>query len=147
ARSWPHCGNLAFWTYSNRPLAGHSTMGIDGLTNRLLTDGFAGPIPLLTLEECAEVVAHEKSGLARDGLDWRKGRAASDPFYARLTADKRFIELVRPLLGDDIVLWGVDILRRRPDEVHPWHCDIESCAPEGGFLSVWIGIANTSSNS
>src|SRR5689334_22845554 len=77
--------------------SGHSTLGIDDLTDRLSRDGFAGPIPLLTLEECAEIVAHEKSGLARDGLDWRKGRAASDPFYARLAADKRFIDLMRPL--------------------------------------------------
>ena len=29
----------------------------------------------------------------------------------------------------------------------PWHSDIESHAPEGGFVSVWIGIEHTSRES
>ncbi len=28
--------------------------------------------------------------------------------------------------------------------MHPWHTDIESSAPEGGFVSVWIGVEHTS---
>ena len=34
-----------------------------------------------------------------------------------------------------------------PAKSHPWHCDIESCAPEGGFVSVWIGLLNTQKES
>ena len=35
-------------------------------------------------------------------------------------------------------------MARDPRQVHPWHCDIESSAPEGGFVSLWVGIENTS---
>ena len=77
-------------------------------------------------------------------MNWWKGRAATDPFYARLASDERILRLLRPILGNDIVLWGVDLLHRPPNAVHPWHCDIESCAPGGGFASIWIGLNNTS---
>jgi len=119
----------------------------DGIRDSIVERGFAGPVPILSKDECAAVLAHEASGKAVPGLDWMKGRAASDPFYARLATDPRIIALLQPVLGNDIVLWGVDVLRRKPDQVHPWHCDIESCAAEGGFLSVWIGIENTSRDS
>lgn len=118
-----------------------------GLQETISEKGFAGAVPLLSRAECAAVLAHEASGSALPGLDWMKGRAASDPFYARLGSDERIVSLLRPMLGEDIVLWGVDVLRRKPDQVHPWHCDIESCAPEGGFLSVWIGIENAGRDS
>jgi hypothetical protein len=38
-------------------------------------------------------------------------------------------------------------VRRVPGQVHPWHCDIESCAPEGGFVTVWVGVEHTSRDS
>jgi hypothetical protein len=117
------------------------------MVRQLLQVGFAGPVPLLAKSECSKILAHEASGQAKAGIDWIKGRAAADPFYAALAADERLTSLLRPLLGPDIILWGVDILRRSPDQVHPWHCDIESCSPEGGFLSIWIGIENASKES
>jgi len=118
-----------------------------GILGQVTQVGFAGPVPLLTKSECAEILAHEASGRAKAGVDWMKGRAAADSFYASLAADERFTSLLKPILGDDIVLWGVDVLRRSPDQAHPWHCDIESCSPQGGFLSIWIGIENASRES
>ncbi len=106
--------------------------------------GFCGPCALFTLEECQQIVAHEQDETRPPATDWWKGRAASDPFYARLASDERIINLLRPILGNDIVLWGVDVLHRPPNAMHPWHCDIESCSPEGGFASIWIGLNNTS---
>lgn len=117
------------------------------LHTQIAENGFAGPVPLLSQAECAAVLAHEDSGAAVPGTDWMKGRAAADPFYAKLASSERIVSLLRPALGEHIVLWGVDVLRRTPDQVHPWHCDIESCAAEGGFLSVWIGIENASRDS
>lgn len=106
--------------------------------------GFAGPIAVLTPEECQQISAHEQELMRPKPLSWWKGRAATDPFYARLASDERILSLLRPVLGNDIVLWGVDVLHRPPNAVHPWHCDIESCAPGGGFASIWIGVNNTS---
>lgn len=108
--------------------------------------GFVGPLKLLSKDDCRRIIAHELDH-PPEALDWWKGRAATDPFYAGLARGARFLQLLRPLLGEDIVLWGVDILRRDPNQVHPWHCDMESSAAEGGFASVWIGIENTSRDS
>ncbi|MBL8893224.1 MAG: cupin domain-containing protein [Rhizobiales bacterium] len=109
--------------------------------------GLLGPCPLFTREECRKIAAHTLRDDLPEPADWWKGRAVSDPFYHALATDERILSRLRPLLGDDIVLWGVDVLKRKPGQVHPWHCDIESCAPEGGFASVWIGIENTSKDS
>ena len=106
--------------------------------------GFGGPFAFFTPEECQRILAHEQDGTRPAPLNWWKGRAATDPFYARLASDERILNLLRPILGNDIVLWGVDLAHRPPDAVHPWHCDIESCAPGGGFASIWIGLNNTS---
>jgi hypothetical protein len=57
------------------------------------------------------------------------------------------LSLLKPLLGDNIVLWGASVIERKPGQAHVWHTDIESSAPEGGFVSVWIGIENTSRES
>lgn len=109
--------------------------------------GFIGPLPLLTPQECRQIIRHERDGARPKPVAWLKGRAASDSFYAHLAADERIVKFLRPVLGNEVVLWGVDVLRRPPGAVHPWHCDIESSAPEGGFVSVWIGIDNTNRDS
>lgn len=109
--------------------------------------GVSNPIPLLTQAECQAILAHQASRNLPAPLDWWKGRAASDPFYHALACDERILGLLRPLLGRDIVLWGVDLVRREPRQAHPWHCDIESAAPDGRFASVWIGLENVSRES
>jgi hypothetical protein len=106
--------------------------------------GFSEPTRFLNSSECDAIMRYEASRTGGRGVIWSKGRAAAEPFYARLAADPRFINVLRPMLGEDVILWGVGFLKRPPGAVHPWHCDIESCAPEGGFVSVWIGIDNVS---
>lgn len=108
--------------------------------------GYLGPIALLTPADCREVAAHlRRSDLEPGG--WEKARAAQDRFLFDLATRPRILELVTTALGPDVVLWGATAVVRAPAEAHPWHSDIESCGPEGGFVSVWIGIENTSRES
>ncbi len=109
-------------------------------------DGFIGPITLFTRAQCKLVMSHFR----RDPpppLKWGKGRAASDCFVFGLATRPALLARLRMLLGNDILLWGASLITREPNEIHPWHCDIESSALEGGFVSVWIGIENTSCES
>ena len=46
---------------------------------------------------------------------------------------------LKPLLGDDIILWGASVMIRKAGDVHDWHTDIESSARDGRFVSVWVG--------
>ena len=112
-----------------------------------LRDGYLGPLRVLTADECQSIGQY----LRQDGVPapsgWNKARAVHERFLYDLATRPAILDRVAGLLGDDVVLWGVSEVRRRPGQVHPWHSDIESCAPEGGFVSVWIGIENTSRDS
>ena len=43
--------------------------------------------------------------------------------------------------GEGFYLWGAQLIDRHPNEVHPWHSDLETSAADGGFVSLWIPVA------
>ena len=110
--------------------------------------GHLPPFQFLDVEARGHVAAHmpvEPAGPLPPG--WAKALAASDAVFACIGRDPRLLARLRLILGDDIVLWGASIVARVPGQVHPWHSDVESMRPEGGFVSVWIGLENTSRDS
>jgi ectoine hydroxylase-related dioxygenase (phytanoyl-CoA dioxygenase family) len=109
--------------------------------------GFFVAPQIFTPAECRLVVEHERRRNFKHAGLWHKARATVDLFYRRIVWDARFLSLLRPILGENLIQWGADIIDRTPGAIHPWHCDIESCAPEGGFVSIWIGLCHTSSRS
>ena len=110
-------------------------------------DGFLGPIPLLTHAECRRAVEYlRRADRAEPGV-WEKARAVHERFLYDLATRPAVLEPVTSALGPDVVLWGVSAVARVPGQAHPWHSDIESCGPDGGFVSVWVGIENTSRDS
>jgi mannose-6-phosphate isomerase-like protein (cupin superfamily) len=110
-------------------------------------DGFFGPVPLFTAAQCELIINHFRSGNLPSPVGWNKGAAASDPLLYNFATTPVLVSYLRTLLGDNILLWGASLVVREPGHVHPWHCDIESSDPAGGFVSVWIGIENTSRES
>jgi quercetin dioxygenase-like cupin family protein len=105
-------------------------------------EGFIGPRPLLTPAQCALIVNHCRFGAPPAPLDWDKARAATDRLLYDVATAPHLLALLRPLLGEDIVLWGVSTIERVPGQIHPWHVDIESSAPNGRTASIWIGLEN-----
>jgi mannose-6-phosphate isomerase-like protein (cupin superfamily) len=79
--------------------------------------------------------------------DWFKSRMTNDLVLYNLATRPHLIEILSPLLGDDIILWGTHLVKRGPGAIHPWHVDIESAAPDERFVSLWIGVENTSRES
>ena len=110
-------------------------------------EGFVGPLDLFTPAQCELILKHHRLGKRRVPRKWPKGRAAKDRFVYDLATHPRLVKLLKPLLGEDIILWGSSIVERGPGQTHIWHTDIESSAPDGRFISVWIGLENTSRNS
>jgi len=102
---------------------------------------------LLSWSERRLILQHIKHADGKACSTWSKGLAAEDAFYARLASQKKIIEILTPKLGENIIHWATDIVERPPSAAHPWHCDIESCEPEGGFVSIWIGLKHTSKKS
>jgi uncharacterized cupin superfamily protein len=110
-------------------------------------DGFIGPITLFTRAQCQVVLRHFRHGDPPTPLKWGKGQAASDRLIFDFATRPALLARLRLLLGNDILLWGASLITREPNEIHPWHSDIESSSLGGGFVSVWIGIENTSRES
>jgi mannose-6-phosphate isomerase-like protein (cupin superfamily) len=106
-------------------------------------DGFLAPVPLFTSGQCQFICRHLQYGDVPEPLGWNKGRFATDRVMYDLAVRPTLLALLRPLFGESIVLWGTSVLVRGPGDVHPWHTDIESSAPEHRFISVWIGVQNT----
>ena len=105
--------------------------------------GCAGPVPLLSPDECAALQRHLDEPDLPAPLDWLKGRAVTDRVIYDIAAKPDLIALLRPHLGEEIVLWGAQFIRRERGSSHPWHTDVESAAPDARVISVWIGIRNT----
>src|SRR5262245_59172848 len=111
---------------------------------RLFEDqGYLPPVRVFTPVECRAVIDYLRRPPVRPPVDWQKSWAVVSSDFAAVAADDRILDLVTTLIGDDVILWGASLVVRRPSQVHPWHTDIESAAPVGGTVSVWIGLENT----
>jgi len=106
-------------------------------------DGYLPPIRLFSAPECRTLLERLRRAPPRPPIDWQKSLAVVSSDFAAVATDDRLLDLVTSLLGDDVILWGASLVVRTPNQVHPWHTDIESAAPSGGTVSVWIGLEHT----
>ena len=111
------------------------------------SEGFLAPVNLFTPAQCKLILKHHRHNARLSSGRGRKTLAANDRFFYDLATRPALLALLRPLLGEDIVLWGANMVRRGPGKGHIWHTDIESSAVDGRFVSVWIGLENTSQSS
>ncbi len=107
-------------------------------------DGYLAPVPLLTAAQCQLVANSFRSGSLVEPAVWEKGLAVHDRLIFDIATRPAIIGVLRKLMGNDVNLWGASIQHRQPHAVHPWHSDIESLGASGKFVSLWIGIENTS---
>jgi mannose-6-phosphate isomerase-like protein (cupin superfamily) len=110
-------------------------------------NGYVGPIPFLTSAECALLQDYVKSGELAAPLSWTKGLALRDQLIYGIATRPDLLGWLSGLLGRHVYLWGAQLIAKKPGEAHPWHTDIETSLPTGRFVSVWIGVENTSSKS
>ncbi len=110
-------------------------------------DGFLGPVRLFTPGECRRIAGYLHWGDQPTPPDWEKGRAVRERFIFELATRPALISAVSAVLGEDVVLWGASSVLRAPGVSHPWHTDIESGAPEGGFVTAWVGVEHTTRES
>jgi mannose-6-phosphate isomerase-like protein (cupin superfamily) len=109
--------------------------------------GYAGPVRVLSTQECQRFLQAAHDARNRPPLDWHKGQAASSRIFYEIGVHPPIIEVVTALLGEDVMLWGASMRNRPPGDVLPWHSDIESSAPSGRTVSVWIGLKHTNRDS
>jgi quercetin dioxygenase-like cupin family protein len=113
-----------------------------GIRAHFAETGYYGPARVLSPAECRRFL--DAAGARRQApLDWHKGAAATSRTYFELAALPSIVDVVAELLDDAVLLWGATLVERAPDEVHHWHTDIESAAPDARTVSVWLGLENT----
>jgi len=88
-----------------------------------------------------------RTGAPPEPCLWSKDLGASDANFFRIATHPAIVRRLKPLLGEQFILWGASFLKRNPGQTHPWHTDIESSRPEGGFVTVWIGLEGTNRKS
>ena len=101
-----------------------------------------GPMPVLTETECRDFLkaAHDTSH--PPPLDWNKGHAVNSRVFYKIATHPAILNEVTKILGENVMLWGASIQKQSPNEILPWHSDIESAASGGKTVSVWIGLKN-----
>ncbi|HXM95834.1 MAG TPA: cupin domain-containing protein [Candidatus Dormibacteraeota bacterium] len=117
------------------------------ITSQITEKGYASPIRVLSAQECQRFLRAASNTRNGPPLDWDKGHAASSRVFYEISTHPAIIEVVATLLGGDVMLWGASIQSRAPCVIHPWHSDIESLAPSGKTVSVWMGIEHTNPDS
>jgi quercetin dioxygenase-like cupin family protein len=110
-------------------------------------DGFIAPVGLLTPAQCELILKHYRLDPRRRQRRGRKALGATDRLFNDIATRPALLQLLKTILGDDIILWGTRVITQEPGGVHDWHTDIESAAADGRFVSVWIGLENTGKES
>jgi phytanoyl-CoA hydroxylase len=100
---------------------------------RFREEGFFATAPILTPEECDVVIAeYERIGRViavgsdeQGSVGFQPMMHVKSPLLQRYAADRRFIEIVAPLIGDDIRLYWEQAVTKPPNAVTevPWHQD------------------------
>jgi hypothetical protein len=108
----------------------------------LATRGYAQPVEVFSPQECRWLMDTLENRFETPAV-WYKGWAVSKRSFYDVAVDWRILSHVRAVLGENVILWGACLVHRMPGEVHPWHSDIESSAPNARTVSVWIGLQGT----
>jgi mannose-6-phosphate isomerase-like protein (cupin superfamily) len=104
--------------------------------------GFIGPVRLLSNGQRTLMLNHLAFGGRIKSETWSKATAVHDRLWFDLASRPELLALLRPLLGENIILWGATVVDRLPGQAHEWHVDIESSDPDRRHASVWIGLIN-----
>ena len=100
--------------------------------------GYIGPFSLLDDPGITGVLREWDQ--TRDRLPWYKGHHVyRGPIVDALSSDA-VVGRVASILGDDLLLWGSQIIAKRGGKKHRWHVDIETL--EWTSVNFWAALRN-----
>ncbi len=102
--------------------------------------GYAGPFPLFDDAGIANVL--REWDRTQDHLPWYKGHHVfKGPIVDAMSSDD-VVGRVRSVLGDDLMLWGSQVIAKKGGEIHRWHVDVETI--EWKSVNLWAALRNVS---
>ena len=84
-------------------------------------DGFIAPVDLLTPAQCELILKHYRLDPRRDQRRGRKALGATDRLFNDIATRPALLQLLKTILGDDIILCGARVIHQEPGVVHDWH--------------------------
>lgn len=116
------------------------------ITSELKEKGYFSPVRIFNKNQCKAIL--KEISKADPPFEWHKGRAISSSLFFEISRSEKIIETVKSIIGENILLWGASIVRKKPGIFHVWHTDIEtSSSIPGKTLSVWVGLKNSRKSS
>ena len=115
---------------------------MDSQIKKFFDDGYIDPIQILDSYECEKIL--EDQYIPRKKYTWSKSIHEKSQQVINLANNKKIIEILKKLIGNDIMLWSSCYIKQKPNNEHPWHIDLEYKNWDG--LTVWIGLKNLSKN-
>ena len=119
---------------------------------QFLKRGWLGPFPLLDRCDVKSVneVAMKAAGRfpfvpgGNISIDapWFKSLHAYEPVLENVVTLPKLIDVVRLVLGKDLLLWGTAVTIRSPGQRHRWHVDVEHTRWSG--VTAFIGLEGAS---
>ncbi len=101
--------------------------------------GYVGPFSLYSKDQ-SEWLLEQCAKYPKLLLPWTKGRHTVHPPMAHVGMNPLLLREVTAALGPDLLLWGSQIIRQKPNEQHRWHVDVEHTAWEG--VTAWVAAKN-----
>jgi len=115
------------------------------------TNGFLGPVDLLTAEQAAEVRRHIEEIEAGLGIKmmsrFRIKAHLPFPFLCDLVSHPKLLDAVEDLIGPNILCWGSSFFQKEPGDKTfvSWHQDSTYYGLEPPHtITAWIAITEAS---
>ena len=115
---------------------------MDNQIKKFLDDGYIDPIKILTNKECEEIL--EDQFIPKNKYTWSKSIHEKSRQVINLANNKKIIEILKKIIGNDVILWSSCFIKQKPKKEHTWHIDLEYRNWDG--LTVWIGLKNLDKN-
>ncbi len=104
--------------------------------------GFIQPIRVLDLAQVETL--YEKVHKLNPPKSWNKGLAITNRAIYNLACHPLILERLHQLLGKNLMLWGSELVIRKPGMHHRWHADAEHLVTTKQMVNVWIPLENSS---
>ena len=121
------------------PLACDTSL-TDGELRRYRELGYIGPFPLLDDTQITQVLREWER--TRDQLPWYKGHHVYRGPISEALASDAVVGRIASILGEDVMLWGSQIIGKRGGKKHRWHVDVETMAWTS--VNFWAALRHVS---
>jgi ectoine hydroxylase-related dioxygenase (phytanoyl-CoA dioxygenase family) len=109
--------------------------------NNLRVEGLIGPIELFTQEVAKDKftqILKEKQQHEFNTQIWYKSLHQTSKTVLNIATENSLLKIVKDHLGDNLLLWGSQLIHQGIDSKHRWHRDVEHEKWPG--ITIWIAL-------